>query len=291
MKIAALVIANDKPLVLEYTASRLTQYGIDIFVHVDAKVDIEAYRSSINEKVASYINWIPQRMAIFWAGYSMIDATWNLVHATDQKYDRYLLISDDSVPIIPIDELFLNLSFDIDRISARKLQPSDKFKSRYDEFFYLDSKATALRGRTIENSYFSESEINEIISMNRLRSIGKSALDVYYGSQWWALTADTVFKIEDKLAKDRNLLDSFKYSAVPDEIMFQTLTALLKPDIPRAQSPMSVDWTKLPKPYVYKNISDLSMAIEARKKDSFFLRKIANSSETISWIKDITHGL
>ena len=52
--------------------------------------------------------------------------------------------------------------------------------------------------------------------------------------------------------------DSFRYSAVPDELLFQTLIGNYVPRSRVRSGPVFVDWTRTPRPYIFTTASELS---------------------------------
>jgi hypothetical protein len=258
MKSALLVLGYVEPSVLRAAMPVYKAAGFDIFLHVDAKADIARYREELGE-IAGQCLFIEQRIHIFWGGYSMVEAELALVNAAMSKanYDRFTLVSDDSFPMMRGDALQAYFENDFDRVSIRKLEPNEQFMSRYTNYFYLDHPASALRGRPIEMSRIDEQFLYHMRKIEDLRKTGKKQIGVYYGSQWWSLSRGSMDIILNQMASDPHLMESFRYSAVPDELLFPTLIGNFIPHSNFRGSLMFVDWSKEPKPYVFKNYEEV----------------------------------
>ncbi len=92
MRVACLVIAYSGAAVLAHTLPVYRRAGWDVFVHLDAKADIDVYRTAMAE-AADQCRFIPNRTKVFWGGYSMMQAEFDLIHTARaaSQYDRYVI--------------------------------------------------------------------------------------------------------------------------------------------------------------------------------------------------------
>ena len=81
----------------------------------------------------------------------------------------------------------------------------------------------------------------------------------------------------EALEQDEHLFASFKYSAVPDEILFQTAVGNLVDRSGVRQGIVYVEWSKDPRPYVFRQTDEL----DAIPHDYCFVRKIGSHSTAI----------
>jgi hypothetical protein len=271
MTIAALVLGFREPVVLAAAVPLYKKAGFDVYVHVDAKIAIADYAAAMGDAAKDCI-FIEKRLSIFWAGFSMIEATLELMRqAIAGGYENYVLVSDDSFPIRTPHVLRAKISTDHQRISARAVQSSEIFADRYRNFYSFDHVVTSLHGRPIENASFDDTLIERVERLARRRRLGKADLKLHYGSQWWSLTREAVALI---LEIDRDRIDvreSFEFSAVPDESYVQSILMNFYPEMKRVQSPMLVDWTRQPRPYVFQSLEDVKSRVG---EDHCFVRKI-----------------
>lgn len=258
MSIAYLVLAYNSPRTLSASVQSYKLSGGEIFVHVDSKISLSNFISDMGD-AASLCIFIEERHSIFWAGYTMIEATLSLIDSA-QKYSafhRFVLVSDDTIPIRSPKVLKEAFCSSNEYISVRLIQPSDPFMKRYERFYFFDHPATSLRGRPIENSYIDEHLLSILDEINSLRILGKEPIDLYYGSQWWALTNSAINFIQDSISNNRTLRDSFRFTAVPDEMYFQSIimNSILKESV--RSSVVHVDWTKSIKPHVFSTLNEI----------------------------------
>lgn len=190
----------------------------------------------------------------------MIDATFCLIRAAASRghYTNFALVSDDTMPLLVGDALHRYLKHDLDRISLRRLESSDPFFLRYKRFYCFDHIATSLFGRSIETSHIDDEFLDKIHRLEILKNKGKAVLDVFYGSQWWCLTRSSIESLINIHENDSWIRESFEFSAVPDEMYIHSVIGrnLLQRCV--ANGPVFVDWSRLPRPYVFKAITEVA---------------------------------
>jgi hypothetical protein len=253
MKVACLVMAYRGAPVLRRTMAVLVAAGWDVFVHLDRKADRAAYLAALGD-AAQLCSFVEDPLEIFWGGFSMVQAEIRLIETARQvaSYDRYILVSDDAIPIHPAPALRALHENEVDFIELNLQQEGSEFHKRYAGFFFLDHSATAAmrqghRLLTELDARFFE-KMAEIMT---LRQSGKAALDVYWGSQFWSLTAGTVEFVLDAIAADRRRAQSFEFSAISDELLFQSLIGNAQSDRQIESGPMYADWYVEQGPRVY----------------------------------------
>lgn len=273
MAIAVLVLAYREPAVLSMVLPVYRRAGFDVFVHLDAKASLEDYKRAMGDE-AQHCRFVESREQVFWAGWSMIRATFRLLEAATSAgpYDNYLLVSDDTLPIVPVDRLKLMLGMQIERISARPLCDADIFTQRYRRFFFLDHAATSLLGRPIETSCVDDAYFATLARLAERRQLGKAEVPLHYGSQWWCLTAGAVRTVMALHAERRDLRESFEFSAAPDEMYVQTLVANFARERRIVDGPIYVDWSREPKPYLFSDFSFQGRT----EQDHLFVRKVSS---------------
>ena len=255
MTVAVLVMAWREPEVLSLVAPVYRQAGFDIFVHLDAKTPLVSYLRALAGE-AQHCRFLDRRIGVFWGGFSMVEAALELLRTAfaTGRYSNFLLVSDDTLPVVPLRHLGEWLNLRLDRISARPVADDEPFSQRYRQFFMLDHPATSLRGRPIETSFLDDAFFAGLGRLERLRAGGKAKIPLHYGSQWWCLTAETAATVLALHRERHDLRESFEFSAVPDEMYIQTLVANYgKNKI--SGGPVYVDWSREPKPYVFSDDS------------------------------------
>lgn len=102
MKIAFIYLVHDDPELTARVAKRLIQHrNFDVFIHVDRKVDIDAFKEKLLG--SPRVQLIVERKEIHWAGYSQVEATISTIRqALESKdYDRLVILQGGSYPVWP----------------------------------------------------------------------------------------------------------------------------------------------------------------------------------------------
>jgi Core-2/I-Branching enzyme len=278
MKVACLVMAYRGAPVLRHMASVYTAAGWDVFVHLDRKAELSDYLHALGDARA-HCRFVEDRVEVFWGGFSMIQAELKLIHAARQvaAYDRYVLISDDAIPIRPAADLQALYQTDTDFIELNRQPEGSEYHRRYADFFFLDHPATAVRRpgylllAKLDDRFFAKTA--EIAA---LQQRGKKAIEVYWGSQFWSLTAKTVELVEAAIADDEHLVRSFEFAAIPDELLFQSVIGNSQADRSIRGGPVYADWYINPGPRTYARMEELPYDFLPHHA---FLRKVAPSAE------------
>jgi hypothetical protein len=281
LKVAILVLAYRASACLRAAIPLYCEAGFDVYVHLDSKVSVLEYKDNLGEHEQN-CRFIDKRFAIYWAGFNMVRAEMALLReALEHGYTKYVLVSDDTLPLIAPAALSAFFSDDLNRIDLRQIASDDPFFARYVQFYMLDHNATSLLGREIELSCIDSVLIEKIDEIRGLRAIGKASIPLYYGSQWWALAHDVAATVLHRFDHDRHVVKSFEYAAVPDEIFVQTIIGNDSTVVGRLRgSCMHVEWARMPRPYVYQSLDELTNI----RDDTVLLRKIADDPALIEML-------
>lgn len=247
-RIAVLVLAH-QPAALQCLMDLLDD-RFAIFVHVDAKTDLAGARL----RPPPHATVLTERHEVFWGGWSMMLATMALIEAACRRGDfrRLVLISGDSLPVVPLDVLeaalldetreFIELievaddpslaGSDMAEAFARHgwSQPwrlhnpvhwdhrlLNPFQRRAAAVHYgvEQSRIDWIRGDVERLVQALLRDLHPARPQGRFRSF-------WYGSQWWGLGGQTIAAILPEL-RDPATQAFFRYMQVPDEHMVQTL--------------------------------------------------------------------
>lgn len=273
MKLACLIIAFDAAPVLARSLPVLNRAGWDIFIHLDRKADRAAYLHVLGQTAAQIV-FVEDPLDVFWGGYSMVQAEIKLLNAARAKapYDSYLLLSDDSFPVLPSQALAAHFASGEDLITMSQQPEHSPFFARYHDFSFYDHPATMIRNRGTRPVIIDEAFEQKIAEIAVLRRLGKKAIDVYYGSQFWSLTAESVNLVLSRIENDMQLVKSFEYSALPDELMFQSILGNFKYKRNLTTGPVYADFSHRPAPRVFAAISDLPYDLQ---ESHAFIRKVS----------------
>jgi hypothetical protein len=240
-QIAVLVLAH-RPESLPYLVALLPP-PFDIFVHYDAK------SGTLPQLTVPNLRFISPRRPVFWGGFSMIEATLDLLQTAIATggYERYMLLSGDTLPLRPSEELaeaLLKPNVEYIELVDIKDEPTTKGKTWVEITTMLDSEHP---GRfynfqnwdsLLTNPYTAddlartqnltpaaaatlraEAARANAERLSRLPPRPRLFQQFYYGTQWWAFTANLIEQIlPELLAKETQ--DFFRNMEVPDEHYF-----------------------------------------------------------------------
>ncbi|PPQ28468.1 beta-1,6-N-acetylglucosaminyltransferase [Rhodopila globiformis] len=281
MRIACLVLAYAAAPVLKVAIPLMRTAGFDVFVHVDAKLSRLDYATGLGESAAQ-CQFVEHPVRVYWGGYSMIQAEIGLIETARAAgpYDKYILLSDDSLPAVPPLALQAHFANEEDQVAIHRQDQASPFHARYRDFFCYDHDATSIRGRSGDRNsglrLIDEDLEHKIAEIAVLRRIGKKEIPVYYGSQFWGLTSRSVDVLLDTLSSDLHLRKSFEYSALPDETMFQSILGNYLYNRRLDSGPVYVDFSG-GGPRVISRIGDLPRDLQ---KSHAFIRKFSSRDPT-----------
>ena len=278
--VAFLVLGHAAPECLGRLCEQVHDYDIDVFLHLDARTDAEAYRARLGP-AATRLLLAPQRLPIFWGGFHMVEASCALIRQAmaHRPYRTLVLLPEDCGLLQSPDRVKRELLRQPTRIDLGlgRLCPR---RPRYDRTYVLDAAFASARELPVEERAVDvEAFLAIAADLQRLQQLGKTEIPfLYTGSQWWALEGALALELAEQLAVDERLRLSFRYSAIPDESYFQTmvgLRGLLEPGPPNPfPSPMLADFSREPKPYVFHELEEIREAHRQRRQPALFVRKL-----------------
>lgn len=276
LTIACLILGYRGANVLARALPVFDEAGFHVFIHLDAKADRESYRTSLGEPGRRCI-FIEEPYDVFWGGYTMVLAELKLLATARAAgpYDKFVLLSDDCFPALPPGALRERLQSAADQVT-HVLQPSHSpFYARYHGFYCLDHPTTAAKSvGGLQSGSVDESLEEKIAEIGVLRRRGKKPIDVYFGSQFWALTQDSVDLVLRVVAEDAHLCKSFEYSALPDETMIQSILGNYRSGESQTSGPVYADFafTQRGAPRLIASEADLPLDLQPCH---LFFRKVA----------------
>ena len=112
-KTAYLILAHHQPNALVRLLDSLKAPWAHAFVHIDLKADREPFEEALRYRNDCTLIEKNLSVSIFWAGYSMVEATLRLLHRAyqhPQHFERFSLLSGVDLPIKPLDVIADRLS-------------------------------------------------------------------------------------------------------------------------------------------------------------------------------------
>jgi len=212
MKVAYLILAHKNPSQLSRLVGKLLSAGDDVFIHIDAGIDIRPFSDACGRQGFM----IPSRKRIYWAGFSIVEATLLLMRSAcaRKSYDYFCLLSGFDYPIKPLAEFraFLKKNEGREFIDANNLlqtRPADAVRYQKFRIACPGNAVTRIAQRMVDGAGFKREMYG--------------GMTPYIGSQWWTLTGACIEYVLRMVDGDPSLLRFFRHTMVPDEMFFQTL--------------------------------------------------------------------
>lgn len=229
-RIAYLILAHsDTEMLLRLLKS--LDYKADFYVHIDKKgsINIEEVRKKFNK--VKFVD----RINVFWGGYSMIEATLNLIDAVVEsgiKYEKAILLSGQDYPVRSKEYIYNFMSnnpvnyinaFNVSKIEVPEIKKEITHVYKYDVPLFKKNSLLFKISRKVINVFL----YGIVKKKNVLILPGhKKRWDIYKGSQWWALNQDVLESFYDFIHFNSDahfFIKRMKYVFAPDEKFFQTL--------------------------------------------------------------------
>ncbi len=275
-KIAILVLGNQQGATIRTFAQTCGAERFNFYVHLDARRDLEAYFGP--DPMPSHVRAIEERFPIYWGGFNMIRATEALASraSADPDNEVFALVSDDSFPLLSPDRLYDAIMTEPLRIDTWRAQDNQKTIDRYAHFFHFDSLHGHARHLEPEQRFIRLQDFQVYERLPRLMERGKYPITLHSGSQWWIMPRRILSECLAQLSQNLHLRESFEFSAIPDELAFQTLVRAIVPaDVKVPPSAMCYDFSKAPKPFVYSSLDELDPKLTTGK---LFIRKVKHDT-------------
>lgn len=227
MKIAFLIIAHEYPESVARLVLRLQSPDADIFIHVDAKKNIEDFRSALPDGTKAV--FIENRVSVNHGGYSQPMSMLSLLKEVAKgEYDVYQILSGRDYPVRPVGEI---VSFfagypHTDFMDHYPLTPDAPMAQNISQYHFVDYIAK-LSGKTRHLAVRFKQKLNDAIGPRKFIK----GYEPHRGSCWFALSHSTVQAILRFLETPagRKYSRFFRFSWGSDEIFFQTLVLRFRP--------------------------------------------------------------
>jgi hypothetical protein len=292
VRICFLILAHNNVQHFERLLSALTAEDSGIFVHIDKRADSRPFAEIVLRYGGAFAE---NRVQINWGGWSMVQATLNLMQCaakSGQKFDYFCLISGSDFPLRPLPTLLSFFATDprVDYINSVPMPSAEANKpiSRVSKFHF---EVASSRGR-FQIHQRAKAKFNSLIQASPICRDYEKALQVrpHAGSQWWALTETSVRYILNFAEKDPAFVRFFRNTYIPDEAFFQTVLATASRSSTRKRNLTYTDWSRPNPPYpAILDLDHIEFLIQSRSifEDSygrgpvFFARKFPNDSKEL----------
>lgn len=222
MKLAYLILAHNHPDHLQRLISALHEEWTQFYVHIDTKATMSDFAPL---RALPQARFIEERVDACWGGYSLVQATLNLMAAALRDRptaDWFILLSGADYPIRSNLDLYRFFeSSRSEHIGLMQMPSPDSRKplSRLERFHFEGSRSRPKAKRVLLNQ---TNRLLERIYKRNYRPVFGDLIP-YAGSQWWALSRAAILHILEFVGKHQRLVDFYKHSLIPDEMFFQTI--------------------------------------------------------------------
>lgn len=232
-KCAILILAHNDFNHLKRLINKFDRKKFDIFIHIDKKtseISVAELKKDLDINTNNNVFFVEHPHKVYWGGFSIVEAEIELLNMAikHDSYMHYILISGSDYPIRSTNKLsdFLSLNEGNDFIKAidlfdlptnNPLRKNVSFKHKLDYPMFNNTNTLIFKAnRRIINSIKKKFRISSNILGNDFH--------IYHGSQWWALTENTVIKILNEYKSHKNSYDKyFKNIFAPDEKFFHSI--------------------------------------------------------------------
>ncbi len=229
MKFACLIFAYKDPEQLKRTINALGD--MDIFVHVDKKVDITPFKELIK---TNNVEWVEDRVFVCWGGYSQFDAYRKLMACVIKKrkeYDRIIVITALDYPILQARALENYFSKDSSRNYCTTLNitrsNNRQSLSKIQKYWFYDIRIKNYNlmriVRKLINAFASFLYLIGLLKKNSTINVGAERWDVYFGSESCCLTYECFMYVNEVINSRPEIENYFKYSFAPIELVVATI--------------------------------------------------------------------
>ncbi len=270
--------------------------GADFFVHVDRKSDAGLFRAAVPQQNVRFVE-DSQRVDVRWGGFSQVRATLQIIallqdeiRRTGECYKKVVLLSGSCYPIKS--NAFILDFFDrhrgVDFMRATNLSDpaNTSHNVRYAvDRYYFDFPVRGPFGRVLR--YVWKAVVNNLCPRKPWITCRGRRLDIYHGSQWWALEQQTLL---DLMQYRRELPCVERYLApawAPDEKYFHTLL-WNSPHVASIATPGET--AGLDDPGTFANLHIIDSSLQkwftdadwdlVRHSDKLFVRKVSTMLST-----------
>ena len=232
MKIALLNLCHTDPILVARCARRLcTDPDFDMYIHVDAKQDIEPFKKATQGIDRVY--YTPRRHKVYWGGYNAIHACFELLRTalnSDRDYDYFVMMQNLDYPIKSNQEIknFFKTNNGKEFMRGCPIAGTKdwEFARKYKLFYMKDNpygKAPITNPQKLLISIMSAVLSITTFSFNGIIKEKDKEYSIYYGCAQWAVSRDCAKYLDEFEKTHPKFNKRMKIIQFPDEEYFHTV--------------------------------------------------------------------
>lgn len=215
LKLAHLILAHANPQQLNRLVKRLQHQNADIYIHLDAKSDMQDFQS-IGQS-APNVFFIKDRISVSWGTYSIVRATLSGMQEilnSGTTYSHINLLSGQDYPLKSADDIDAFFKANTGKSFIECPVISKEWLSGYRRLMYYDFGDYDFPGHYWMQAVIKFLNIKKRVP-DHLIPMGRS--------QWFSITPESVDYIIKYLKQHPKVERFFRMSFAADEIIFQTI--------------------------------------------------------------------
>lgn len=232
LRLAYLVFVHKNPAQLVRLLKRLYCQGSTFYVHVDAKADLNLFRSAASQLSVDNVIWLTKRKAISWGNFSLSEAYLNGFQTILQQRpepDFIITISGQDYPIATNESIHNWLNHHIDQtVLDHSIITGDSphITERVEQYYLSVNRHRSLIYPCPNPDKLKKRLFNKALRLSGLFSLPRRMpLDhqLYFGTNWFQLKPLTARYLINFARSNPSYLKFFRSTYVPEEIFFHTI--------------------------------------------------------------------
>jgi len=218
MKIAYLILAHKDPKHLARLIRSLSTQNSSFIIHIDKKTDITDFQDIKSDNV-----YFTKRRVPVYYDYSIVEATFIMMNqalSMNEDFDYLIRLAGVDYPVQParyIEKFFeLNKGKEFIEVLPRK-KGDNEFPMRRIERYYFRENAPEYQRWLYR--FFSRVDLLP----DRINEFQQFDLKPYWGNALCGLSLDACLYLLDFVDKNPKVINFFKHTRVPEEMLFQTI--------------------------------------------------------------------
>lgn len=189
--LAYMISAYIEPKSLYTLVNALDMDGVDFYVHIDKKAEIEPFYQLLKER--KNVFFTKHRAKVSWGGWSQIEmqeALINEVLDSPFEYKKVVNLTGMDFPVASNQQLISTLSSDAKEFIIGYRLVTDQTECKNKILYYYDYD----HGKYVQHFF---AAIRIILKLKRFRDYSSIGYDFYFGSEYWALSYNVFGRVDE----------------------------------------------------------------------------------------------
>jgi hypothetical protein len=199
----------------------------DFFIHIDSRINIAPFKKILSP--FPNVTFCENRHFVNWGSFAQVLSQKELlkcVFETKKEYHKVISLSGTDYPIWSQQKMEAELTKNIEFISGFNLTHCTAKRQRDKINLYHFFRDIKLNNYTLKKAFSGSARLLMSVTPFRkgLRTVIHSTpCDVYFGSDYWALSLDCAKHVYETLNREKEMVRYFKHSFGPSELCIHTI--------------------------------------------------------------------